>query len=552
MTGGRFGLRAAILAAATLAAFPGCGGAGDGDPWEDIPVVIPPQDPGGPRDVANADPGRPDPGTADALPDGPPGDPGVSLDPGVPGDGTASDPGAVDPGAPADPGAADLPPADLPEIQVGFCAPGQADCRCDNDGDCDGSYHRTCLPNVCDLAVHRCFLDPNRLDGTGCNDGDSCTDGDACGDGACLPGAFTCECRQADDCDDANPCTDDTCVDNACSHAANSASCDDGEGCTDGDRCIGGTCRPGTRICECDGADDCDDDNPCTLDTCDAGGTCANAAANGPCEDGNPCTVDDTCQGGTCVPGTRVCECQTVAECNDGDPCTDDACVSNACRHVPNTASCNDGDSCTTGDRCDGAGNCVGGTITCARCPDKFCFKPAETCSSCPQDCGTCPAKETACLDGYDDDGDGATDCDDGDCAALADCRTQTCFNWFEAGCGLTDSRRASGGSVTGSLGGKCNNYELKIGSQTSLYRFRRPTTGSVTVRCDLPRDQPYHLYVLEAVCNALNCFAYDRASATDTRTQVTFTAQANRDYYIVVHDGANNINYYDLTITCQ
>jgi len=32
----------------------------------------------------------------------------------------------------------------------------------------------------------------------------------------------------------------------------------------------------------------------------------------------------------------------------------------------------------------------------------------------------------------------------------------------------------------------------------------------------------------------------------------VTFTAQANRDYYIVVHDGANNINYYDLTITCQ
>jgi hypothetical protein len=43
----------------------------------------------------------------------------------------------------------------------------------------------------------------------------------------------------------------------------------------------------------------------------------------------------------------------------------------------------------------------------------------------------------------------------------------------------------------------------------------------------------------------------YDRATINDSYTQVTFTAQAGRTYYIVVVDTTHNINYYDLAITC-
>ncbi|MBW2264110.1 MAG: hypothetical protein JRG91_19270 [Deltaproteobacteria bacterium] len=55
--------------------------------------------------------------------------------------------------------------------------------------------------------------------------------------------------------------------------------------------------------------------------------------------------------------------CVTDEDCDDGDPCTDDACVDGeSCDHSFNTEPCSDGYDCTTGDICDGAGSCTGGT----------------------------------------------------------------------------------------------------------------------------------------------------------------------------------------------
>ena len=56
-----------------------------------------------------------------------------------------------------------------------------------------------------------------------------------------------------------------------------------------------------------------------------------------------------------------------------------------------------------------------------AVCPDGACNGGEDQCS-CPQDCGSPPAAETSCADGLDEDCDGLTDCDDGDCTGDPAC----------------------------------------------------------------------------------------------------------------------------------
>lgn len=79
------------------------------------------------------------------------------------------------------------------------------------------------------------------------------------------------------------------------------------------------------------------------------------------CDDGNPCTDGDFCDGqGGCLPGPPLAcapppgQCFQAGVCNTGTGNCDYA-------FRPNTSSCNDGLFCTVGDKCDGAGACVGG-----------------------------------------------------------------------------------------------------------------------------------------------------------------------------------------------
>jgi len=104
-----------------------------------------------------------------------------------------------------------------------------------------------------------------------------------------------------------------------------------------------------------------------------------------------PCAAAPmTCQAGACT-GKAVL-------CDDGETCTDDSCdAAKGCQHVHNSALCDDGDPCTKDDSCSG-GKCHGGS-------------------------NTCTGKESNCGNVVDDDKDGATDCDDNDCAANDVCK---------------------------------------------------------------------------------------------------------------------------------
>ncbi len=132
---------------------------------------------------------------------------------------------------------------------------------------------------------------------------------------------------------------------------ANGTSCDDGNACTVAEACSSGICTGGTPPA-------CDDANSCTDDWCDSASGCAHADNSASCDDGSACTSGDRCQDGSCAGGPPP-------NCDDGNACTDDSCdAATGCVHADNTGPCDDGDPGTVEDRCDGAGECVGLTLT--------------------------------------------------------------------------------------------------------------------------------------------------------------------------------------------
>jgi len=311
-----------------------------------------------------------------------------------------------------------------------------------------------CTDDSCDR-IAGCVNAPNQ---NTCDDGDACTLGDACQDG---------DCRGAPrDCDDANPCTDDGCQAGACTHQPNTAACDDANPCTTGEACSGGACTGGANTCQCTLEADCapyEDgdacngtltclqsrceivphpgcptagDPPCQRSTCvPATGACALQPLDdgAPCDDQDACTRQDACQGGACQ-GAPI-------TCSDANPCTDEGCdPATGCVFPPNQAPCDDGNACTEGDRCQET-ECRGQAVVCADddpCTDDVC-QPASGCAfpanTAPCDdgdpctegdrcaLGACgPGAERCCTGGQDDDGDGATDCEDADCGADPAC----------------------------------------------------------------------------------------------------------------------------------
>jgi hypothetical protein len=155
----------------------------------------------------------------------------------------------------------------------------------------------------------------------------------------------------------------------------------------------------------------CDNDGLCEAgeDCLNCPGDCAQVSGaecgNGVCEAGNgedclSCPAD--CRGkqnGT--PTKQYC-------CGDGDGtgpvgCDDPRCNSDefACISVPAVASC---------------------------CGDGACNGLEDSCG-CAIDCGAPADSEIDCSDGFDDDCDGYTDCDDFDCDADVTCAAPECDN---------------------------------------------------------------------------------------------------------------------------
>jgi len=245
-------------------------------------------------------------------------------------------------------------------------------------GVCTGSNPKTCtaldqchIAGTCASSTGLCS-NPNKTDGTGCDDANTCTLGDVCSAGVCSgPTAL--------DCNDNIACTKDSCAAaTGCAHdgpAMNGVGCDDGNACTLVDLCSSGGCVGGSpKVCT-------------AQDQCHVAGTCASATgvcsqpiqANGTaCNDANGCTVSDTCQAGICTSGG-------AKPCADSNPCTDDSCSPPAgtCLHDGNTGNaCDDGNACTDSDKCAG-GSCTGVSNGCADnnvCTDDAC-QSGTTCS---------------------------------------------------------------------------------------------------------------------------------------------------------------------------
>ncbi len=287
-----------------------------------------------------------------------------------------------------------------------------------NCGACGKSCPRTrceiaiCKGGICGLAP-----DPNAV-GRSCDDGNACTTNDICQpDGTCVGTLITCaasdQCHVAGTCDPATgKCTNPD--------KPNGTACNDGNACTNTDTCQNGLCTGGNPVV-CTASDQCHDTGTCNPST----GQCTypNKTNGSSCNDGNPCTQNDMCQDGTCVGTAVICPaptvCQVSVACNpstgqcvatnkaDDTVCgAETACSQNLCRsgqcvtvHKSAGTACDDGNACTQTDTCDGNGTCVGGNR-------KFCPAPDQchTEGTCDPTTGTCSnpaqANNAPCFDG--------------------------------------------------------------------------------------------------------------------------------------------------------
>jgi cysteine-rich repeat protein len=115
----------------------------------------------------------------------------------------------------------------------------------------------------------------------------------------------------------------------------NGSSCDDGNPCTDTDACVSGSCAGGPPTV-CTSLDQCHDPGVCDSQT---GCSNPNKADGSPCNDGNSCTEDDTCTSGTCGGLSPTCGDGTLdsacgEQCDDGNTTDGDGC-SSTCQIEP-------------------------------------------------------------------------------------------------------------------------------------------------------------------------------------------------------------------------
>jgi hypothetical protein len=171
---------------------------------------------------------------------------------------------------------------------------------------------------TCDTTSGKCS-NPQKGDGTVCDDGNACTQTDGCLAGSCV-GSNPVNCTAADQCHTAGTCDPST---GSCSSpaASDGTACSDGDGCTQGDTCQAGACAPGAPV-NCTASDQCHAAGTCDPST----GSCSNPAApdGTVCSDGDGCTQGDTCQIGACAPGAPV-DCGPDGTCvstGDGYSCS--------------------------------------------------------------------------------------------------------------------------------------------------------------------------------------------------------------------------------------
>jgi hypothetical protein len=228
------------------------------------------------------------------------------------------------------------------------------------------------------------------------------------------------------DCDGSTDCGDSNC--NGVTCGANGRECISGSCQCSGN---GGTAQSSESSCtdgydnDCDGDADCDDSN-CTGVSCGAnglvcqsGGGCACGGNGGPVE-----SPETTCSGG------HDNDCDGDIDCADND-CNNDPCGANGMRCQGGSCVCsgNGGPAEATETTCTGGNdNDCDGDIDCADtdCNGASCGADGMECISlvcaCSGNGGVAQGSESTCNDGFDNDCDGDTDCDDPQCAGIDGC----------------------------------------------------------------------------------------------------------------------------------
>lgn len=292
-----------------------------------------------------------------------------------------------------------------------------ADDACDGAGTCRGDAPPDCAP----AEGNECCVGSCDTSGGCTTEAGSCADicggsslsvgrtcsgcGAARAAGACLGGSiFQCDASNHSACQEVS-CGGVTyyCTPSGGTWAwRTNGGCDDGDACTFGDTCGGGTCAGATIDCS---------STTCLTRSCNGTASCTETINAGSCDDGDPCTYGDACDASGACSGSGAVIC-------DDRPCLARSCNGSAsCTETPLTgSSCDDGDLCTTGEVCDAAGTCGGGSpVTCpgdTTCLAYTCDGTAM-CASSPQNVG-----------GACDDSDSGTSGDvcqmDGTCVGLA------------------------------------------------------------------------------------------------------------------------------------
>ncbi len=335
-----------------------------------------------------------------------------------------------------------------PEKSAGTtCDDGNACTQVDTcaSGVCTGASPIVCIASdachsagVCNTVTGQCS-NPQKTDGTVCNDGNACTQLDKCQTGVCT-GQSPITCTASDNCHSAGICDTATGI---CSNPAkaDATACSDGNACTQTDTCVSGVCT-GANPVVCGAVDACHTAGVCATAT----GVCSNPAKpdNSTCDDGNACTLTDQCKTGACV-GSNPVTCTALDQCHDAGVC---ATGSGVCSNPLKSdgVTCSDGNVCTKADKCT-SGSCVGTAYTCAA-PDQ-----CHNAGACLGD-GTCtnPAKS---------DGMVCTDsnaCTNGDACVSGVCQSGTAVT-----CVALDQCHAVGTCNIGS--GQCSNPNKSNGT---------------------------------------------------------------------------------------
>jgi hypothetical protein len=186
------------------------------------------------------------------------------------------------------------------------------------------------------------------------------------------------------------------------------------------------TCSDGVDN-DCDGATDCDDTDCSAEPNCQPG-VCDN---DGICEAGEDCNscAGDCISGGAGGCGNGVCEPGLGEDCVS---CSAD-CAGKQSGNPSRQYCCGDGDGSNPvgceDPRCNSEEySCSNAPAEAYCCGDGSCEGAEDSCN-CAVDCGPPSATEADCTDGFDNDCDGAVDCDDTDCGAEPNCQPAACDN---------------------------------------------------------------------------------------------------------------------------